>query len=162
MQDISMRWSLHTKGSSLLWLEWRGQEQAWSRFNFIHEFYLLTYIFTTAIFWGSDSGRHQMSSLGFDSTTSTIIPPLVISTVVQIVNQPIVRASITIQDPAAPYAGTMEAIRAIAATKGSSFSTSILTIRFFTTPQIRCLEVVARYFCWDNENSSKILHRHYG
>jgi hypothetical protein len=70
------------------------------------------------IFWGSDSARQTMLSFGFDQASSTIFPPVVISTIVQIVNQPIVRASITIQDPSSPYRTTLEAARDIARTKG--------------------------------------------
>jgi hypothetical protein len=50
-----------------------------------------------AIFWGSDSGRDHLTSLGAGKAVATVMPPLVISTLVQIINQPIVRASVTIQ-----------------------------------------------------------------
>lgn len=71
-----------------------------------------------AIFYGSDTGKSWMLQQGWSSATSTIAPTLFISTIVQIVNQPIVRASITIQNPMSPYQSTLEAVRGIAASKG--------------------------------------------
>mmetsp|Transcript_15024 Transcript_15024/g.19486 ORF Transcript_15024/g.19486 Transcript_15024/m.19486 type:complete len:279 (+) Transcript_15024:109-945(+) len=73
-----------------------------------------------AIFYGSDSCKDMMVYHGFSNTTSTLFPPLIISTIVQIINQPIVRASITIQDPVSKYRNTLEAMRGIAQTKGLS------------------------------------------
>lgn len=73
-----------------------------------------------AIFWGSDTGRAFLLSHGSDKSVATVAPPLIISTIVQIINQPIVRASITIQDPSSPYGSTSEAMREIARQKGIS------------------------------------------
>jgi len=73
-----------------------------------------------AIFYGSDTGKAAMIAAGWDTATSTVVPPLLVSTFVQVVNQPIVRGSITVQDPASPYRSTSEALRVIAATKGVS------------------------------------------
>jgi Mitochondrial carrier protein len=53
-----------------------------------------------AIFWGSDYGRiilKQQFNAG--DTVATVLPPLLVSTAVQLVNMPLVRATITIQDP---------------------------------------------------------------
>ena len=67
-----------------------------------------------AIFWGSDLGRDQLRKVrGVDDIWATILPPLVISTFVQCVNQPIVRASITIQNPESGLTNTMASIRHI-------------------------------------------------
>lgn len=71
-----------------------------------------------AIFYGSDSLKELMSSQGYDLATSTLLPPMMISTFVQIVNQPLVRASITIQDPASSHTNTIQAIRWIIKEKG--------------------------------------------
>lgn len=71
-----------------------------------------------AIFYGSDSLKERLRDEGYDIATATLLPPLLISTFVQIVNQPLVRASITIQNPASPYTNTIEAIRYIAREKG--------------------------------------------
>eukprot|EP00567_Pseudictyota_dubia_P014204 CAMPEP_0197439812 /NCGR_PEP_ID=MMETSP1175-20131217/6470_1 /TAXON_ID=1003142 /ORGANISM="Triceratium dubium, Strain CCMP147" /LENGTH=286 /DNA_ID=CAMNT_0042969797 /DNA_START=47 /DNA_END=907 /DNA_ORIENTATION=+ len=51
------------------------------------------------IFWGSDYGRDALRQAGFGETVSTVAPPLVVSTVVQVINQPIIRATVTLQDP---------------------------------------------------------------
>lgn len=78
-----------------------------------------------AIFWGSDTGRDYMrrqthrssrsSSLWYYSndTLATVLPPLVISTLVQCVNMPLVRATITIQNPASDLPNVSSAIRHI-------------------------------------------------
>jgi hypothetical protein len=56
-----------------------------------------------AIFWGSDVGRNALETRGFASTVATLLPPLVISTAVQCVNMPLVRATVTLQDPQSPF-----------------------------------------------------------
>jgi hypothetical protein len=67
-----------------------------------------------AIFWGSDRGRaylttHELCSDGW----AMILPPLVVSTMVQCVNMPIVRASITLQNPESGLPNTLASIRHI-------------------------------------------------
>jgi hypothetical protein len=54
-----------------------------------------------AIFWGSDYGKYWLEKNypRMPSTLSTVLPPLLTSTGVQIVNMPVVRASITLQNP---------------------------------------------------------------
>lgn len=52
-----------------------------------------------AIFWMSDYGRELMLQHGYTEASSTVLPPLVTSTIVQVVNQPIVRSTVTLQDP---------------------------------------------------------------
>lgn len=64
-----------------------------------------------AIFWGSDRGRdyllqHELVSHGW----ATVLPPLVVSTLVQCINMPIVRASITLQNPQSCLPNTAEAL----------------------------------------------------
>lgn len=73
-----------------------------------------------AIFWGSDLGREQMKSAGADDVWATMIPPLVVSTLVQCINQPIVRASITLQNPESRLPNTMASIRYIYQNHGLS------------------------------------------
>ena len=52
-----------------------------------------------AIFWGSDYGRMFLSQQGAPSWVATVLPPLLVSTAVQCVNMPLVRATITLQNP---------------------------------------------------------------
>lgn len=52
-----------------------------------------------AIFWGSDYGRDRMRRAGYRDSVSAVVPPLVTSVLVQCVNMPLVRATITIQNP---------------------------------------------------------------
>jgi hypothetical protein len=66
-----------------------------------------------AIFWGSDYGRDQLHKAGIEDIRATVIPPLVVSTLVQCVNQPIVRASITLQNPESALSNTMASIKHI-------------------------------------------------
>ena len=67
-----------------------------------------------AIFWGSDRGKeyllqHQLVG----ETAATVLPPLTVSTLVQIVNQPIVRASVTLQNPESRLSNTMASVQYI-------------------------------------------------
>mmetsp|Transcript_89944 Transcript_89944/g.262881 ORF Transcript_89944/g.262881 Transcript_89944/m.262881 type:complete len:274 (+) Transcript_89944:66-887(+) len=52
-----------------------------------------------AIFFGSERGRQAMQTQGMDPVLSTAMPPILISTIVQLINQPFTRASIMLQDP---------------------------------------------------------------
>jgi len=49
---------------------------------------------------------------------ATVAPPLLISTLVQVINQPIVRATVTLQDPAYNYSNVFESIRHIYSSHG--------------------------------------------
>mmetsp|Transcript_2539 Transcript_2539/g.5415 ORF Transcript_2539/g.5415 Transcript_2539/m.5415 type:complete len:309 (-) Transcript_2539:123-1049(-) len=73
-----------------------------------------------AIFWGSDRGKEVLMHTFPNAPTSfhTILPPLAVSTAVQCVNQPIVRASITLQNPESNLSNTRAAIRHIYQTHG--------------------------------------------
>mmetsp|Transcript_21449 Transcript_21449/g.49953 ORF Transcript_21449/g.49953 Transcript_21449/m.49953 type:complete len:275 (-) Transcript_21449:202-1026(-) len=51
------------------------------------------------IFFGSDMGSQYMRSLGMGTAASTALPSLVLSTFAQVTNQPLVRASIMVQNP---------------------------------------------------------------
>lgn len=53
-----------------------------------------------SIFYFSDVGRQVLLNRGYSEATATVAPPLVVSTIVQVINQPIVRATVTLQDPA--------------------------------------------------------------
>ena len=67
-----------------------------------------------AIFWGSDRGKEFLQSQGVQNeSVSTLLPPLLVSTMVQCVNQPIVRASITLQNPKFNCPTTTAAVRHI-------------------------------------------------
>jgi len=68
-----------------------------------------------AIFWGSDRGKEFLQeNMGVrNETISTLLPPLVVSTLVQCINQPIVRASITLQNPKFNCPDTSSAVRYI-------------------------------------------------
>lgn len=69
----------------------------------------------TAIFWGSDYGKEMLQSNFPYLPTSvvTLAPPLVTSVFVQCVNQPVVRASITLQNPESELKNIRQSIKVI-------------------------------------------------
>jgi hypothetical protein len=52
-----------------------------------------------AIFWMSDYGHDVLLKQGYSVSTATVLPPLAVSALVQVANQPIVRSTVTLQDP---------------------------------------------------------------
>ncbi|CAN0022463.1 unnamed protein product [Pylaiella littoralis] len=66
------------------------------------------------IFYGSDLGKRELEETGYSSRLVTVaLPPLVLSTTVQLVNMPIIRASITIQNPDSNMGSVRESLAAI-------------------------------------------------
>ena len=72
-----------------------------------------------AIFFGSDYLRKILEERGFNQALSITVPPLIIGTLVQIANQPIVRGTITIQDPSCKLPNVRQALAHIYSNKGS-------------------------------------------
>mmetsp|Transcript_23927 Transcript_23927/g.35567 ORF Transcript_23927/g.35567 Transcript_23927/m.35567 type:complete len:308 (+) Transcript_23927:262-1185(+) len=68
-----------------------------------------------AIFWGSDRGKEvlQSSFPQLHPSIYTLTPPLFVSIFVQCVNQPIVRASITLQNPESTLPNIRAAVKMI-------------------------------------------------
>lgn len=68
-----------------------------------------------AIFWGSEIGKETIRETfpTINPAVYTLFPPLVVSTFVQCVNQPVVRASITLQNPQSDLPNTQSALRFI-------------------------------------------------
>lgn len=64
------------------------------------------------IFYGSDFGKEvlQTSFPTLHPSLHSLLPPLLIGTGVQIVNQPVIRATITLQDPQTPLRTIREAV----------------------------------------------------
>jgi hypothetical protein len=73
-----------------------------------------------AIFYGSDRGKEVLESMGVSNTMSTVLPPLIVSTAVQCVNMPLVRATITLQNPESSVRNIRESLRQIYASHGIS------------------------------------------
>jgi len=63
-----------------------------------------------AIFWTSDTGKDLILRAGGDTATATVVPPLVTGTIVQVINMPLVRATITIQDPSSSFSTARAAL----------------------------------------------------
>lgn len=66
-----------------------------------------------AIFWGSDRGKEFLLDRGTSPTVATLLPPLLVSTGVQCINMPIVRATITIQNPQSNLPNVWESLKHI-------------------------------------------------
>jgi hypothetical protein len=73
-----------------------------------------------AIFFGSQKGKQMLKDNGYDANTAQLLPPLVISTFVQFANMPLVRATVTLQDPKNTLPNVREAIKFIYNRKGIS------------------------------------------
>jgi len=71
-----------------------------------------------AIFYGSEHGKFVLTDMGFYAPVAQMLPPLVIGTVVQIVNMPLVRATVTIQNPKCELRNTAEALSFIYKSRG--------------------------------------------
>lgn len=71
-----------------------------------------------SIFYFSDVGRQKLLQKGYSEATATVAPPLVVSTIVQVINQPIVRATITLQDPAYNLPNVLQSLRHLYANHG--------------------------------------------
>jgi Mitochondrial carrier protein len=72
-----------------------------------------------AIFYGSDAGRDYLRTVHHCSEeVSIVLPPLVVSTLVQFINMPVVRATVTIQDPSNSLPNVWSSIRYIYSTHG--------------------------------------------
>lgn len=71
-----------------------------------------------AIFWMSDYGREIMLKEGYSEASATVLPPLITSTLVQVVNQPIVRSTVTLQDPKYNLPNVFMSMKQLYATNG--------------------------------------------
>lgn len=71
-----------------------------------------------SIFYGSDRGKEILESMGMSNTMATVLPPLFVSTAVQCVNMPLVRATIMLQNPQSSVPNIRESLRQIYNTNG--------------------------------------------
>jgi len=71
-----------------------------------------------AIFYGSDRGKEILESRGMSNTMATVLPPLLVSTVVQCINMPLVRATILLQNPQSTVPNIRESLKQIYSTHG--------------------------------------------
>lgn len=66
-----------------------------------------------SIFFCSDMGKSWMKERGYNTALCSAVPPFFIGTLVQIINMPVVRATITIQDPKSDLPNVRSALVAI-------------------------------------------------
>jgi hypothetical protein len=71
-----------------------------------------------AIFFGSDMGKEYLQSKGYDGPVVHTLPPFLLGTFVQVANMPLVRATITIQDPKCEIPNTTQALIHLYKTRG--------------------------------------------
>lgn len=83
--------------------------------------FIVTFLFIesyqarAAIFWGSDRGKEilQTNFPQLHPSIYTLTPPLIVSILVQCINQPVVRASITLQNPESNLPNIRSAVNTI-------------------------------------------------
>ncbi len=71
-----------------------------------------------AIFFGSDKGKEFMLNQGCNTALSQAMPPFLIGTMVQIINMPLVRSTVTIQNPKCELNSVSAALVHIYKTRG--------------------------------------------
>lgn len=71
-----------------------------------------------SIFYCSDSGKQLLTAAGAPPALAMVAPPMIVSTLVQVMNQPIIRASITIQDPTSQWQTVGAALHGIREARG--------------------------------------------
>lgn len=80
----------------------------------------MTYARAT-IFYLSDYGHEVLTNeAGCDEVVATVAPPLVVGTIVQVLNQPVVRATVTLQDPAHRHPNVWQSLKHIYKHQGVS------------------------------------------
>ena len=99
-----------------------------------------------AIFYFSDVGREFMIKKGFSESTSTVLPPLLVSAIVQVTNQPIVRATVTLQDPNYEFRNVVQSIRHIYKTHGVTGLWHGTTAGVLKTVPKYCTAIVVKDF----------------
>ena len=72
-----------------------------------------------AIFYCSDTGKRMLQQHGSSTAVATSLPAVIISTLVQVINQPIVRGTVTLQDPACSHPNLMSALAHIYRERGA-------------------------------------------
>jgi len=103
-----------------------------------------------AIFYGSDVGSQYMKSQGFGTGLAATVPSLLMSAFAQTVNQPFVRSSIMLQNPAEELAlktfPNVAMLKHLQATKGlSSWFTGLDAAILKTAPKYMVAVVIKDY-----------------
>jgi len=103
-----------------------------------------------AIFYGSDSGSRYMKSQGYSTGLSATVPSLLMSAFAQTANQPFVRSSIMLQNPAEELAKrtfpNIAMLKHLQSTKGlSSWFTGLDAAILKTAPKYMVAIVIKDY-----------------
>jgi len=72
-----------------------------------------------SIFFFSEYMKPKMLADGYGQAAATSVPPLIMGTFAQVANMPLVRATITVQNPASPHANIFGAFREITEKQGA-------------------------------------------
>jgi hypothetical protein len=70
------------------------------------------------IFFGSDMGKDYLISKGYEGPIVHTLPPFLTGTLVQVLNMPLVRATITIQDPSSQIPNVRQSLVHLYKTRG--------------------------------------------
>ena len=95
---------------------------------------------------GSEHGKVALMQLGFYGPLAQMLPPLVIGTLVQCINMPLVRATITIQNPTCELKTVGGALHHIYTTRGIE-GTLHRANRFLTFLLLECSELIITEKC---------------
>lgn len=96
-----------------------------------------------AIFYGSDRGKEILLSNGMSNTMATVIPPLFVSTAVQCINMPIVKATILLQNPQSDVPNIRESFKLI---KKNTRNQRLVAWNLRRGSQ-NCAQILYRNFC---------------
>lgn len=103
------------------------------------------------IFYGSDAGREVLEEMQAPTAVAVTLPPLAIASLVQFANMPIVRASITMQNPAtagkAEFRTTLSTLRWLRETKGTLALWHGLSAGIAKSVPKYCTSVVVKDVC---------------
>eukprot|EP00934_Nitzschia_sp_Nitz4_P001192 Nitzschia sp. Nitz4//scaffold49_size126201//91731//92603//NITZ4_003654-RA/size126201-processed-gene-0.75-mRNA-1//1//CDS//3329553185//1192//frame0 len=99
-----------------------------------------------AIFFFSDIGREAMLSAGIAEAYAVVAPPLIVGTIVQVINQPLVRATITLQDPSYNLPNTFSSIKHIYSTHGAKGLWHGTTAGVLKTVPKYCAAIIVKDF----------------
>ena len=70
------------------------------------------------IFFGSDVGKEKLLRSGCSNSVASTLPPVGIGALVQVINQPIVRSTIMLQDPASTQRNVLSQLAVLYRTRG--------------------------------------------
>ena len=87
-----------------------------------------------AIFYCSDTGKDRLLQLGASMPVASTLPAIGIAAFVQVANQPIVRATIQLQDPSSTQPNVLKQLVHLGRTRGWQVRRSAFPVVFSWSP----------------------------